>query len=229
MQTCRLNTINVVHSKAIFSPEQSPVSALTALWSPLCCPLFQASPGSLLAMTKTPAGSLQGLGSLGIYKVSLLLFSARLGAPAEVGLLLWPLLLTPCLLQTETGPLGRYPQLSALWGKKGKTIHISIYIYLSIYILIDFSTFEFRILCFSFYHTYIYIIYQNKETFYQAVPYEGFRASPAVQLHLKLLADSQLQDSVLSWDWAPSGVASLSCPPHNHWNLEREGRFHSLL
>lgn len=205
----------MVHFKAIFSPEQSPVSALTALWSPLCCPLFQASPGSLLAMTKTLGGSLQGLGSLGICKVSLLLFSARLGAPAEVGLLLWPLLLTLCLLQTETGPLGRYPQLSALWGKKGKTIHIY-----TIYIL----TFEFRIYGFSFYHTYIYIIYQNKQTFYQAVPYEGFLASPAVLLHLKFLAGSQLQDSVLSWDWAPSGVASLSCPPHNHWNLEREGR-----
>lgn len=223
MQTYHVNTITVVHSKSIFSPEQSPVSALTALWSPLCCPLFQASPGSLLAMTKTLGGSLRGLGSLGICIVSLLLFSARPGAPAEVGLLLWPLLLTPCLLQTETGPLGRYPQLSALWGKKGKTIHTYIYI------LIDFSGFEFRISCFSFYHIYIYIIYQNKQTFYQAVPYEGFLASPAVLLHLKLLAGSQLQDSVLSPDWAPSGVASVSCPPHNHWNLEREGRFHSLL
>lgn len=71
------------------------------------------------------------------------------------------------------------------------------YIY-TVYILIDFSTFEFRLLCFSFYHNYIYIIYQNKQTFYQAVPYEGFLASPAVLLHLKLLAGSQLQDSVLS-------------------------------
>lgn len=94
------------------SPAQSPASAPTALWSPWCCLLYPVSPGSPLAMPKPPGGSPQRPGFPDSLAASPWLPSAGPGAPSGAGLSLWPLLLTPVLLQTETGPPGRHARLS---------------------------------------------------------------------------------------------------------------------